>query len=133
MYTDYIVHLLLTVYTLVAPCLVPAPGWAQDGAVIAAAAELFSARFRTEFQEMNDLFAEFGFEIEVIEGEQPTLGAITAKYGASDRLDDVDVVLGYGASERPATLTFYYYNDVGFGVLPDDAEQLVLMVKRREG
>ena len=35
--------------------------------------------------------------------------------------------------ERPATLVFYYYGDVGFGVLPDDSEQLVVRVKRREG
>lgn len=82
---------------------------------------------------MNETFADFGFEIEVIEGEQPTLAAIIAKYGDPDRSDEVEVVLGYGGNERPATLVFYYYGDVGFGVLPDDSEQLVVRVKRREG
>ena len=114
-------------------CLVPVLVWAQNGAAIADDAELFSARFRIEFQEMNDLFADLGFEIEVINGEQPTLGTITTKYGDPDRSDDVEVVLGYGATERPATLTFYYYDDIGFGVLPDDSEQFVVRVKRREG
>jgi hypothetical protein len=118
---------LATVY------LVPTLGWAQDGALIANDGELFSARFRTAFQEMNDTFSDYGFEIEVVEGEQPALSAITAKYGDPDRSDDVEVVLGYGANERPATLVFFYYGDVGFGVLPDDSQQLVVRVKRREG
>ncbi len=55
------------------------------------------------------------------------------KYGEPDRAEDVDVVLGYGASERDATLTFHFYGDVGFGVLPDDPERFVVRVKRREG
>ena len=132
-YTDHIVRLRSTVHMLAVLCLVPTLGWAQDGAVIADDSELFSARFRIEFREMNDLFGEIGFEIEVIDGKQPTLGAISTKYGPPDRSDDVEVVLGYGATERPATLTFHYYNDVGFGVLPDDSEQFVVRVKRREG
>jgi hypothetical protein len=82
---------------------------------------------------MNDTFADYGFEIEVIKGEQRALSAITAKYGDPDRSDDVDVVLGLGANERPATLVFFYYGAVGFGVLPDDSQQLVVRVKRREG
>ena len=121
------------VYALVTLCLVSTLGWAQDGALIADDGELFSVRFRTAFQEMNDTFAEFGFEIEVAEGEQPALGAITAKYGDADRSDVVEVVLGYGANERPTKLVFFYYGDVGFGVLPDDSQQLVVRVKRREG
>ena len=67
---------------------------------------------------MNETFADFGFEIEVIEGEQPTLAAIIAKYGDPDRSDEVEVVLGYGGNERPATLVFYYYGDVGLGSCP---------------
>ena len=122
-----------TACLLVTLCLVPSVESAQDGALIADDSELFSNGLRTEFQEMNETFADFGFEIEVIEGEQPTLAAIIAKYGDPDRSDEVEVVLGYGGNERPATLVFYYYGDVGFGVLPDDSEQLVVRVKRREG
>lgn len=115
--------------------LVPTLGWAQDGAgaLIAGDGELFSVGLRAEFQEMNETFADFGFEIEVIQGEQPTLAAIIAKYGDPDGSDEVEVVLGYGQHERPATLVFYYYGEVGFGTLPDDVEQLVVRVKRREG
>ena len=129
------VRVRATACLLATLCLVPSLGWAQDGAgaLIADDSELFSVGLRTEFQEMNETFADFGFEIEVIEGEQPALAAIVAKYGDPDRSDEVEVVLGYGASERPATLVFYYYGDVGFGVVPDDSEQLVVRVKRREG
>ena len=79
----------------------------QDGALMADDSELFSNGLRTEFQEMNETFADFGFEIEVIEGEQPTLEAIIAKYGDPERSDEVEVVLWYGGNERPATVVFY--------------------------
>ena len=65
-----------TACLLVTLCLVPSVESAQDGALIADDSELFSNGLRTEFQEMNETFADFGFEIEVIEGEQPTLAAI---------------------------------------------------------
>ena len=132
-YAEHSVRLLSIVCALATYCLVPTLGWAQSGAVIADDAELFSVGLRAEFREMNDTFAELGFEIEVLHGEQPTLGVIITKYGDPDRSDDVEVVLGYGANERAATLTFHYYGDVGFGVLPGDSEQLVVRVKRREG
>ena len=128
-----IVRFRSAVCALVTVCLVPTLGWAQDGALIANDGELFSTRFLAAFQEMNDTFADYGFEIEVAEGEQPVLSAITAKYGDPDRSDEVDVVLGFGANERPVTLVFFYYGDVGFGVRPDDSQQLVVRVKRREG
>ena len=105
---------------------------AQDGAGIADDPELFSERFRAEFRDMNATFAEFGFEIDVFEEPRPSLATIAMKYGEPDRSDEVAVVLGTGAEERRVTLTFYYYEDVGFGVLPDDPDQRVLRVKRRE-
>ena len=82
---------------------------------------------------MDETFAEFGFELGVIEGEQPSLATITDKYGEPDREDEVEVIIGFGDRKRRETLTFYYFRDVGFGVRPADPEQLVLVVKRREG
>jgi hypothetical protein len=105
----------------------------QDGVEIAADPAMFSERFRVEFKEMNETFAEFGFELEVIEGERPSLAAITDKYGEPDRKDEVEVITGFGNSEARETLTFYYFRDIGFGVRPADPEQFVLVVKRREG
>ena len=105
----------------------------QDGIEIANDPTMFSERFRVEFTEMNETFAEFGFELDVIEGERPSLAAITDKYGEPDREDEVEVIIGFGANERRETLTFHYFRDVGFGVRPADPEQLVLVVKRREG
>lgn len=104
----------------------------QDGADIANDPTLFSETFRAEFSEMNQIFADFGFELEVI-GERPPLSAIIDKYGEPARNEDVDVVLGSRDGEARVTLTFYYFRDIGFGVRPDDADRLVMMVKRREG
>ena len=42
------------------------------------------------------------------------------------------MTLGFGEREARATLRFYYYGDVGFGVLPDDPDEVILRVKRRE-
>ncbi len=123
-----VAHYVLTVLLL-------ASGLAsgQNGAEIANDPAMFSERFRVEFREMNETFAEFGFELDVIEGERPSLAAITDKYGEPDREDEVEVIIGFGDRERRETLTFYYFRDVGFGVRPADPEQRVLVVKRREG
>jgi len=109
-----------------------ARGQASDGFQIANDGALFSPRFRAEFEDMNETFGEFGFELEVLEGEQPPLDAITATYGEPRGSDEVEVILGVGDREVRATLRFYYYGDVGFGVLPSDADQRVVRVKRRE-
>ena len=105
----------------------------QDGVAIADDPAMFSERFRVEFREMNETFADFGFELDVIEGERPSLAAIIDKYGDADREDEVEVIIGFGPGETRETLTFHYFRDVGFGVRPADPEQLVLVVKRREG
>lgn len=105
----------------------------QDGAEIADDPTMFSERFRVEFRDMNETFAEFGFELGVIEGERPSLATITDKYGEPDREDEVEVIIGFGDTERRETLTFYFFRNVGFGVRSTDPEQLVLVVKRREG
>ena len=106
-----------------------APG--QDGAEIADDPRVFSERFRTEFRNMNETFAEFGFELEVIESERKPLAVITETYGEPDDDEEVDVIVGFGDGEVKETLTFYYFRDVGFGVRSADPEQLVLVVKRR--
>lgn len=124
---------MATRYALAAWLLASGLAVGQDGFAIADDPTLFSERFRVEFREMNETFAEYGFELEVIEGERPSLAAITAKYGEPDREDDVEVIIGFGAREERETLTFYYFRDIGFGVRPADPEQLVLFVKRREG
>ena len=105
----------------------------QDGAEIADDPAMFSERLRVEFRDMNETFAEFGFELDVIEGERPSLATITGKYGEPDREDEVEVIIGFGDRERRETLTFYYFRNVGFGVRPTDPERRVLVVKRREG
>ena len=105
----------------------------QAGAEIADDPAMFSERFRVEFRDMNETFTEFGFELGVIEGKRPSLATITDKYGEPDREDEVEVIIGFGDRQRRETLTFYYFRDVGFGVRPADREQLVLVVKRREG
>ena len=104
---------------------------AQDGAAIAEDPEMFSERFRVEFRDMNDTFGDFGFELELIEGERPALAMITEKYGETEDEDEVELSLGVGDRERRMTLRFYYYRDIGFGVLPSDPAQLVMVVKRR--
>jgi len=103
----------------------------QDGAEIAEDPGVFSERFRAEFRNMNETFAEFGFELEVIESERPSLAVITETYGEPDDDEEVAVIVGFGDREVKETLTFYYFRDVGFGVRPADPEQLVLVVKRR--
>ena len=105
----------------------------QDGAEIADDPVVFSERFRAEFRNMNETFAEFGFELEVFEGERPSLTVITETYGEPDDDEEIAVIVGFGNREVKETLTFYYFRDVGFGVRPADPEQLVLVVKRRPG
>jgi len=105
---------------------------AQDGADIARDPDLFSPAFRQEFEEMDRLFREFGFELDVFDGMRPTLPAVIATYGEPERTEDLEVTLAADDGERQVTLTFHYYDDVGFGVRPDDAEQVILRVKRRE-
>ena len=124
---------MATQYAVAVLLLVSGLASGQDGFEIADDPTLFSERFRVEFREMNETFSDFGFELEVIEGERPSLAAITTKYGEPDRRDDVEVIVGFGAREKRETLTFYYFRDVGFGVRPADPDLLVLFVKRREG
>ena len=124
---------MATQYAVAVLLLVSGLASGQDGFEIADDPTLFSERFRVEFREMNETFSDFGFELEVIEGERPSLAAITTKYGEPDRRDDVEVIVGFGAREKRETLTFYYFRDVGFGVWPADPDLLVLFVKRREG
>ena len=103
---------------------------APDGAHIASDPALFSAAVRAEFVDMNQTFAELGFELEVFQ-QPPSLADITSKYGDPDRSEDVDVMLGLGADQRRAVLSFAYYGDIGFGVRPDDPDQAVVRIKRR--
>ncbi len=105
----------------------------QDGEEIARDPRMFSERFRTEFGEMTKRFAEFGFELDVLEGERPSLAAIIVAYGEPDAEEEVDVITGFSDREVRETLTFYYFDEIGFGVRPSDPEQLVLVVKRRQG
>ena len=105
----------------------------QDGEEIARDPRMFSERFRTEFGEMSQRFAEFGFELDVLEGERPSLAAIIVAYGQPDTEEEVDVIIGFSDREERETLTFHYFREIGFGVRPSDPEQLVLVVKRRQG
>ena len=113
--------------------LATGPAQGQDGEEIARDPRMFSEGFRTEFGEMIERFAEFGFELDVLEGERPSLAAITDAYGTPDAEEEVDVIIGFRDREATETLTFYYFRMIGFGVRPSDPEQLVLVVKRREG
>ena len=103
----------------------------QTGAAIADDPRIFSERFRAEFRNMNETFAEFGFELEVIESERKSLTVITETYGEPDDDEEVDVIVALGGREARDRLTFYYFGEIGFGVRPADPEQLVLVVKRR--
>ena len=103
-----------------------------EGFDIAMDPSLFSSRFRTEFEDMNRTFGEFGFELEVLNGEQPRLSDVVAKYGPAPETDEIEVMLFVGDRETRATLRFYYYGDVGFGVRPDDADGLIVRAKRKE-
>lgn len=106
-------------------------GQGQDGEEIAYDPKMFSERFRSEFEEMTERFAEFGFELDVLENEQPSLVAITDAYGQPDAEEEVDVIIGFRDREETETLVFYYFHQIGFGVRPSDPEQLVIVVKRR--
>ena len=121
---------------LVGLCVCLAVVWAraqtQDGARIIGDGALFSSEFLAAFVDMNETFGDFGFEVETREGERVGFPAITAKYGEPEDSEDVEVVLGFGNTETRATLRFFYYGDIGFGVRPDDPDKLVIRVKRRE-
>ena len=104
---------------------------APDGATIVGDPELFSSAVRAEFVDMNERFGDLGFELEVFQ-DPPSLSEITSKYGEPKRSEEVDVTLGLGADQRRAVLVFAYFGDIGFGVLPDDRDQVVLRIKRRE-
>ena len=95
--------------------LVSVPAQTQDGTAIAEDPTLFSERFR----------------VEVIGGERPALSTLRAKHGDPQDEDDVELTLGFDDAARRVTLRFYYYGDIGFGVLPSDPEQLIAVVTRR--
>lgn len=103
-----------------------------DGFDIADDASLFSDRFRVEFEDMNATFGDFGFELEIRDGEQPRMSEVRARYGPADETDDVEVILFLDDREVRATLRFHYYGEVGFGVRPDDPDGPIVRVKRRE-
>ena len=105
-------------------------GQPSDGARIAADPDLFSAAVRAEFADMNQTFGDVGFELQVFE-RPPTLRAITARYGDPDREETIEVVQEGAGNDRRTELTVFYYGDIGFAVLPDDPEQVVLRIKRR--
>lgn len=109
---------------------VAAFGQPSDGTRIAADPDLFSAAVRTEFTNMNETFGNVGFELQVFE-RAPTLRAITARYGDPDREETIEVMRAGAGDDRRTALTVFYYGDIGFAVLPDDPEQVVLRIKRR--
>ena len=104
---------------------------ALAGVRIAGDPELFSEAVQIEFADMNQTFGEFGCERQVFQNP-PSLHEIVKKYGEPDRSEEIDVVVGVGTDEQRATLIFSYYGDIGFGVRPDDSNQMVIRIKRRE-
>ena len=118
---------------LVCAAMVRAPAQTPDGVGIVGDLELFSTEFLAAFVDMNETFGDFGFEVETLEAERVGFDDITAKYGEPEESENIEVVLGFGNTETRATLRFFYYGDIGFGVKSDDPQKLVIRVKRREG
>lgn len=121
------------VWFLVGMAFVTLRAQTPEGALIVGDRELFSGEFQEAFAEMNGTFGDFGFELEVREAERFGFARIATKYGDPDDTEDVEVTIDVAGRDTRATLRFFYFRDVGFGVRPDDPDQLVVRVKRKEG
>lgn len=102
-----------------------------DGTRIASDPDFFSEAVRLEFADLNERFAELGFELEVFQ-RPPALNEIIAKYGNPERTEELKIPLGVGTDELPVSVVFSYYGEIGFGVRTGDLEQIVVRIKRRE-